>query len=110
MWASKGNGGQVQRRDRPNKYIKGAVRPQFNTEEDDDMVYYAKLADVPEKFRPTIDKLITAGIIQGDGSDATGNADVINLSHNSVRTLVFVYRGGGFDAKLKAVGLAPVVK
>lgn len=103
------NGGQVQRRDRPKKYIKGAVRPQFDTEEDDEMIYYAKLSDVPEKFRPTIDKLMTAGIIQGDGSDPTGNGDVINLSHDAVRTLVFVYRGGGFDAKLQATGLTPAV-
>ena len=103
------NGGQVQRRNRPNKYIKGAVRLQFDSEEEDNMVYYAKLADVPEKFRPTIDKLMTAGIIQGDGSDPTGNGDVINLSHDQVRTLVFVYRGGGFDAKLQAAGLTPAV-
>lgn len=73
------------------------------------MVYYAKLADVPDKFRPTIDKLMTAGIIQGDGSDATGNRDVINLSHDTVRTLVFVYRGGGFDRQLQAAGLTPAV-
>lgn len=108
---SDADGGQVQRRDRPNKYIKGAVRSPFDaeTEEDDDMVYYAKLADVPDKFRPTIDKLMTAGIIQGDGSDATGNRDVINLSHDTVRTLVFVYRGGGFDRQLQAAGLTPAV-
>lgn len=103
------NGGQVQRRPRSSEYIKGAVRPQFDTEEEDDMVYYAKLSDVPEKFRPTIDKLMTAGIIQGDGSDATGNGDVINLSHDTVRTLVFIYRGGGFDRKLQAVGMETAV-
>ena len=67
------------------------------------------LKDVPEKFRPVIGHLMTAGIIQGDGSDPNGNGDVINLTHEQVRTLVFVYRGGGFDAKLRAAGLPPAV-
>ena len=53
---------------------------------------------------------MTAGIIQGDGSDPTGNGDVINLTHEQVRTLVFVYRGGGFDAKLRAAGLPGAVR
>lgn len=81
---------------------------QFNKEEEN-VVTYEKLKDVPEKFRPTIDQLMTAGIIQGDGSDPTGNGDVINLTHEQVRTLVFVYRGGGFDRKLRAAGLPPAV-
>ena len=66
---------------------------------------YKYLKDVPEKFRPIINQLMTAGIIQGDGSDPTGNGDIINLTHEQVRTLVFVYRGGGFDRKLAAKGL-----
>ena len=74
------------------------------------MVTYEKLKDVPEKFRPTIDQLMTAGIIQGDGSDPNGNGDIINLTHEQVRTLVFVYRGGGFDRKLRAAGLAAAVQ
>ena len=53
---------------------------------------------------------MTAGIIQGDGSDPTGNGDIINLTHEQVRTLVFVYRGGGFDKRLTACGLEPTVK
>ena len=81
---------------------------QFNKEEEN-VVTYEKLKDVPEKFRPIIDKLMTAGIIQGDGSDPTGNGDVINLTHEQVRTLVFVYRGGGFDRKLAAKELPTAV-
>ena len=106
------NGGQVQRRVRSNKVILGAFRPAYDIEEkeDEDVVTYKYLKDVPEKFRPTIDQLMTAGIIQGDGSDPTGNGDVINLTHEQVRTLVFVYRGGGFDAKLRAAGLIPAVQ
>ena len=82
---------------------------EFNKEEAE-VVTYKYLKDVPEKFRPIIDKLMTAGIIQGDGSDPNGNGDVINLTHEQVRTLVFVYRGGGFDRKLRAAGLAAAVK
>ena len=82
---------------------------EFNKEEDE-VVTYKYLKDVPEKFRPIINDLMTAGIIQGDGSDPTGNGDVINLTHEQVRTLVFVYRGGGFDRKLRAAGLIPAVQ
>ena len=82
---------------------------EFNKEEAE-VVTYKYLKDVPEKFRPIINDLMTAGIIQGDGSDPTGNGDVINLTHEQVRTLVFVYRGGGFDAKLRAAGLIPAVQ
>lgn len=87
----------------------------FNTpvsgrEEDDNMVRYKYLKDIPDKFRPIINDLMTAGIIQGDGSDPTGNGDVIDLSHDQVRTLVFIYRGGGFDVKLRAAGLTTAVQ
>ena len=53
---------------------------------------------------------MNAGVIQGDGSDPAGNGDVIDLSHDQVRLLVFAYRGGAFDARLKAAGLEPAVK
>ena len=85
----------------------------FNTpiqKEDDDVVRYKYLKDIPDKFRPTIERLMDAGIIQGDGSDPAGNGDVIDLSHDQVRTLVFIYRGGGFDAKLREAGLEPAVQ
>ena len=82
---------------------------EFN-KEDEAVVTYKYLKDVPEKFRPIINDLMTAGIIQGDGSDPTGNGDIINLTHEQVRTLAFVYRGGGFDRKLRATGLIPAVQ
>lgn len=105
------NGGQVQRRIRSNKVILGAFRPDYDMEEkEDEVVTYKYLKDIPDKFRPTIEKLMDAGIIQGDGSDPTGNGDVIDLSHDMVRTLVFNYRGGAFDRKLMAVGLEPVIQ
>ena len=108
------NGGEVMERTRPLSVIIGAYRPHYDTaqepQKEDKPMTYKYLKDIPEKFRPTIDQLMTAGIIQGDGSDPTGNGDVINLTHEQVRTLVFVYRGGGFDAKLRAAGLSPAVK
>ena len=97
------NGGEVMGRTRPTSWIVGAYRPSYD--EEDNVVRYAYLKDIPDKFRPTIEKLMDAGIIQGDGSDPTGNGDVIDLSHDQVRTLSFVYRGGGFDRKLAAKGL-----
>ena len=104
---SDANGGQVQERTRPTKCILGAYRPDYDEEED--VTRYKYLKDVPEKFRPIINQLMTAGIIQGDGNDPTGNGDVIDLSHDQVRTLVFIYRGGGFDRRLAEKGLPTAV-
>ena len=107
------NGGEVMERTRPLSVILGAYRPHYaeeNVEKEKNPVTYKYMKDVPEKFRPIINDLMTAGIIQGDGSDPTGNGDIINLTHEQVRTLVFVYRGGGFDAKLRASGLAAAVQ
>ena len=72
-------------------------------------VRYKYLKDVPENFRPIIETLMNAGIINGDGSDKNGNNDVIDLSHDQVRTLIFIYRGGGFDRELMKKGFTPVV-
>jgi len=80
--------------------------------EETEMVRYRTLNEIPNEsgFRDVVDKLMNAKIITGDGSDTTGNTDVIDLSHDQVRTLVFTYRGGAFDKKLQVVGLAPAVK
>ena len=84
------------------------VAPASEKKEDKN-VTYPYLKDVPETFRPIIEKLMIAGIIQGDGSDPNGNGDFIDLTHEQVRTLVFVYRGGGFDARFREVEMAPVI-
>lgn len=80
--------------------------------EDEDVVRYKRLNDIPNNngFRDIIEQLMDAGILGGDGSDKTGNNDVIDLSHDMVRNLVLEYRGGAFDRKFKAVGMEPVVK
>lgn len=81
--------------------------PQEDKEEEEDMVRYNKLTDIPEgcNFRNIVDDLMTAGIIGGDGSDPDGNDDVIDLSHDMVRMLIFEYRAGVYDSALQAVGL-----
>lgn len=104
------NGGMVMRRSRSLRLVAGAVRPRYEEEEEETVVRYAHLSDIPAKFRPVIEALMNAGVIQGDGSDPAGNGDVIDLSHDQVRLLVFAYRGGAFDARLKATGLEPAVK
>lgn len=80
--------------------------------EEEDMVRYQKLGDIPNEygFRDVIEALMDAGIINGDGSDPDGNGDVIDLSHDQVRSLVFEYRGGAFDRKLMAEGATPAVE
>lgn len=99
-------GGAVMRRTRPLSQVVGAVRPVFEEEtEEDDVVRYQYLKDIPDKHRPVIEALMQAEIVQGDGGDPA----VIDLSHDQVRTLVFGYRGGAFDAKLRAMGLEPAV-
>ncbi|HBC94315.1 MAG TPA: hypothetical protein DCZ10_15810 [Pelotomaculum sp.] len=84
-----------------------------NREEGDDgeVVRYQKLNDIPNEygFRGIVETLMNAKIVNGDGSDSTGNDDVIDLSHDQVRTLVFLYRGGAFDRQLIAMGLDPAV-
>ena len=104
------NGGMVMRRSRSLRLVAGAVRPRYEEEEEETVVRYAHLSDIPAKFRPVIEALMNAGVIQGDGSDPAGNGDVIDLSYDQVRLLVFAYRGGAFDARLKAAGLEPAVK
>lgn len=104
------NGGMVMRRSRSLRLVAGAVRPRYEEEEEETVVRYAHLSDIPAKFRPVIEALMNAGVIQGDGSDPAGNGDVIDLSHDQVRLLVFAHRGGAFDARLKAAGLEPAVK
>lgn len=80
-------------------------------EEEDNMIRYAYLKDIPNDsgFRDIINKLMDAKIINGDGSDPDGNGDLIDLSHDQVRSLVFEYRGGAFDRKFISMGMTPAV-
>lgn len=90
---------------------RAAEQALFNTPvEAEEIVTYKYLKDVPEKVQSTIEQLMDAGIIQGDGSDSTGNGDVINLTHEQIWTQVFVYRGGGFNTRLRVAGLLSAVQ
>ena len=64
---------------------------------------YRYLTDVPEKdgFRAAVAELMDAGIVRGDGSDPNGNGDVIDLSRDMVRMMMFFRRAGMFDGALK---------
>lgn len=59
--------------------------------DEDEMVKYRKLEDVPEYYRPTVDKCIKAGGIRG-----TGKGD-LNLSEDLCRTLTILDRMGKLD-------------
>lgn len=81
-----------------------------NDEEEENMARYKQLKDIPEWAKPTIEKLMNAGILCGDGSDPDGNEDIIDLSHDMMRVLILNYRGGCFDRQLIARGMEPAVK
>ena len=83
------------------------VKKILTGEDDENMVRYAYLKDIPNDWgaRDMIDKLMTAGVIAGDGSDKTGNKDKIDLSADMVRMLAFNYAAGLYDTALQAVGL-----
>lgn len=82
----------------------------FDTPIKEEHPRYQYLRDVPEAFRPTIKLLMDAGIILGSTTSPDREEAVIDLTYDQVRLLLFVYRGGGFDAKLLAEGLEPAVK
>lgn len=79
------------------------------SEDDDDMVRYKRLSEIPEScnFRNIVDLIMSAGIMGGDGSDPDGNNDVIDISHDMVRMFVMHYRAGCYDEKIRAAGLDP---
>lgn len=83
------------------------AQPTTPSKEDDNVVRYKTKNDIPtgSHFRDIIDDLMTAGIIGGDGSDPNGNNDVIDLSHDMVRMMAFMYRSGTFDAALNKCGV-----
>ncbi len=78
------------------------------SEEDDEVTRYEHLYDIPDTWgqRTMIDKLMTAEIINGDGSDPTGNGDKIDLSADMIRMIAFNYAAGVYDAALEAAGLS----
>ena len=65
--------------------------PKPDPEEDDEMKYYKTLDEVPEYYRPTVEKLVEAGALRGTGSD------VLNVSEEFCRTMTVLDRLGKLD-------------
>ncbi len=55
------------------------------------MKYYKTLDEVPEYYRPTVEKLVEAGALRGTGSD------VLNVSEEFCRTMTVLDRLGKLD-------------
>ena len=79
-----------------SKSIKGYGRPDWSlvpdeSEEENDMaVTYKTLADVPDWYKPTVDKLVKAGALNGTG-------DGLNVSEDFCRTMTVLDRLGKLD-------------
>ena len=76
------------------KNIKGYGRPDWSLvpdeKEDDDMVYYKTLNDVPSYYKDAVSKAVKAGALNGTG-------DGINVSEDLCRTLTILDRMGKLD-------------
>jgi len=77
------------------KTIKGYGRPDWllvpaDETEDDDMTYYKTLAEVPEWYKPAVQKAVNKGALNGTG-------DGLNLSEDLCRTLTVLDRLGKLD-------------
>lgn len=85
--------------------IKGYGRPDWSLvpddkKEDDEMVViYEKLNDVPEHFRPTIQKLLEDGSLQGEKNPDPTRLDdnIINVSYDYCRIMTTLDRRGKLD-------------
>ena len=60
-------------------------------EEDEDMKRYNTIEEMPDWAKPTIEKLVKKGFLQGDGNG-------LDLSHDMVRMLVIHDRAGMYGA------------
>ena len=88
---SQSNGGGVFRRTRGKALVTAYIRPFDNYEEEDDMVYYKTLNDVPSWYKPSVQKAVNKGALSG-----TGNGE-INVSEDLCRTLTILDRLGKLD-------------
>ena len=89
---SQSNGGMVCRKNRPGKYIVGAVRPVFDKEkEEDDMVIYKTLNDVPSRYKAAVQKAMDKDALKGTSGKE------INVSEDLCRILTVLDRLGKLD-------------
>ena len=86
---SQSNGGGVFRRTRSKALVAGYIRPFDDlNEEEDSMVYYKTLADVPASYKSAVQKAVDSGALSGTG---TG---VLNVSEDLCRILTILDRMG----------------
>ena len=89
---SQDNGGMVCRKNRAYKYVIGAVRPVFDAErEENDMIIYKTLNDVPSYYKAAVQKAVNKGALNGTGGKE------INVSEDLCRTLTILDRLGKLD-------------
>lgn len=86
-----------------SSYIK--LITQTSNEEDDDVVRYKTLKDIPEgsNFRAIIKDIMAAKIMVGSGG--SGDTATIDISHDMLRMFIFNYRAGCYDEALQKAGL-----
>ena len=89
---SQSNGGGVFRRKRSKTLVTAYIRPYDNYEEDDDMVTYKTLNDVPSWYKPAVQKAVDKDALKG-----TGSGEEINVSEDLCRTLTVLDRLGKLD-------------
>lgn len=71
------------------RYIRGYCLPDYAGKaesEDDDVTYYKTINDVPNDYRPSVQKLITKGVLKGYGNGE------INVSEDFCRTMTVLDR------------------
>lgn len=66
-------------------------KPKPDPEEDDKMTYYKTLDEVPEYYRPAVEKLVEAGALKGTAEG------VLNVSEDFCRTMTVLDRMGKLD-------------
>ena len=88
---SQDNGGGVFRRTRRRALVKAFIRPYDNYEEDDEVVTYKTLNDVPSCYKAAVQKCIDKNALKG-----TSNKE-INVSEDLCRTLTVLDRLGKLD-------------
>ena len=97
---SQSNGGGVFRRTRNRALVAAYIRPFDNPDqEEDDMVYYRTLADVPKGYQDTVRRLMEKGALKGYSDPDPGRLDdnVLNISEDMCRTLAVLDSLGKLD-------------
>ena len=76
-----------------------AGKPADQTEEDDNMITYKTLNDVPAGFRPTIKKLMERGALAGEADPDPTRLDdnILNVSYDYCRVMTTLDRMGKLE-------------